>query len=264
MDRVCVCVLVTVLVAVCAVIAASGASGRPSASASNLLKKKQENMGARAARKDRSRMATTNGSPSENRPLHSRSGRKTWSSWRISRPIPATTLSCTGGKGTGELSGDKEVKKVVLTLKGCTSPEGGCTNTTEAETIESTLLEGVLGVRKAEPKEQHNKIGLKLFLVLSYGTVFSMECGTLKTKRTVQGAIIPMLPPDTPNKMSNRFELKFMHRGTEQQPEQFEGSTSPLFEQMIGSGGWERLGVEATITLEHPLEEMEINTTCTC
>ncbi|HUB07717.1 MAG TPA: hypothetical protein VMB50_11975, partial [Myxococcales bacterium] len=88
--------------------------------------------------------------------------------------------------------------------------------------------------------------------------------GTMKTKRTVEGSIIPMLPPDTPNKMSTEFELKFMHRGNEQQPEQFEGSTSPLFEQMIGGGKLEKLGVEATMKLEHPEEQMEINTTCTC
>ncbi len=261
-DRVCVCVLVTVLVAVCAVIAASGASAASFGQCVKLAEKETGKYGSQGCQEGQithgnyewlsvGKQAFTLAVGAENVVVVAGS------------PIPATTLSCTGGKGTGELSGDKEVKKVVLTLKGCTSPEGGCTNTTEAETIESTLLEGVLGVWKAEPKEQHNKIGLKLFAP-SYGTVFSMECGTLKTKRTVQGAIIPMLPPDTPNKMSNRFELKFMHRGTEQQPEQFEGSTSPLFEQMIGSGGWERLGVEATITLEHPLEEMEINTTCTC
>ncbi len=172
------------------------------------------------------------------------------------------TLSCTGGSGTGELSGDKEVTKVVLTLKGCKSPtEGKCTNTTEAETVESNSLEGVLGVWKAEPKERHNKIGLKLFAP-SYGTAFHMKCGT--TERTIQGAIIPMLPPDTPNKMSTQFELKFMHRGNEQQPEQFEGSMSPVFKQMIGGGGLEQLGVEATVGLEHSGEEMEINTTCTC
>ena len=175
-----------------------------------------------------------------------------------------TTLTCTGGGGKGELSGAKAVKNVVLALAGCKSPtEGECTNTGEAGKVESNSLEGVLGIWKAEPKEQHNKIGLELFAP-SYGTVFSMECGTMKTKRVVQGGIIPMLPPDTPNKMSHEFELKFMHRGTEQQPAQFEGSMSPVFEQMIGIGGWGPIGVEATVKLKHAEEEIEINTTCTC
>lgn len=176
---------------------------------------------------------------------------------------PEESLACgIGAVGTGEISGNKELNEVVLRLTGCKARPGGeeCSNTLEAGKIESVALEGLVGVWKKEPEERHNKIGLELFAP-SNGTVFGIECGT--TKRTIQGAIIPMMPPPTPNRMSETFELKFMRKGLEQMPEQLEGGSTAYWEQKIGAGSFAQVGVEGVIAIRSE-EEIELNATCTC
>lgn len=176
-------------------------------------------------------------------------------------------FSCGKGEGNGEFTGNTQVGSVQLTLKEC--KEGGerkCTNTGTEGEVKTETLDGAIGVWKSEPEERHDKIGLELHSAAGgEGGTFigTMTCGG-STTRELTGSIISMVPPPGPNKMGESWSLKYMHRGLEQMPEQFEGVPAPtLFEQSLNGKSSTHVAVEATIEQENT-EEMELNATCTC
>ena len=174
-------------------------------------------------------------------------------------------LTCTGGEGEGQFSGNKELDDIHMTLTGCSAAEGECTSAGKGKgEVEASTLDGLVGVWKTEREERHNKVGLQLYPASGAGGTFAeMTCGT-STSRVLSGSIIAMVPPDGPNKMGTEWSLKFMRRGLEQMPEQFEGvEAPPPFKQSLNSLTPVRVSVEATVAQQFK-EQLELNTTCTC
>ncbi|HEY4426794.1 MAG TPA: hypothetical protein VGN08_01160 [Solirubrobacteraceae bacterium] len=123
-------------------------------------------------------------------------------------------ISCTGGSGSGEVTGPKSVRNDVTTFTGCSSSELKCKSGTTEGVIVTKPLQGVLGgVTSTLP-------GVRLFSQSEGrgGKLAEFECGASIVKVVVTGSVIGSLSgaagtgPET-GKLLTSGKLTFQEAG---------------------------------------------------
>jgi hypothetical protein len=168
--------------------------------------------------------------------------------------VGGVKVTCTGESGAGAITGPKTVGSVQIKLAGCQSAGQSCTTAGSSEgELETTSLEGVLGIERVTVKEGKETVHVALDLHPSGGAGAFMEytCnGSGPT--TLSGSVLARV---SAGKMLALTSLKLVAGGGRQKPESFEGGppetlTNSLFEE-VG------LTLSSTQTNE---EAVEINT----
>jgi alpha-tubulin suppressor-like RCC1 family protein len=164
---------------------------------------------------------------------------------------------CQTETGTGEDSGRKGVKNVVLTFRDCELQETAkCSSegAPEGEVVTGTL-EGALGIEKSS-SEGHikDKIALDLLPANIGAPVAAIQCGSVHI--TVRGSLLG--PVDT-NTMNLTMKRKYTAARGKQKPEQFEAGSPDVLEESANGVEFAQAGLtmESVQTNE---EKVEINT----
>jgi hypothetical protein len=159
-------------------------------------------------------------------------------------------VKCETEHSTGEYSGSKEVKNVVVTFTGCESAGAAC-NTTGAASGELVTkdLEGIVGW---ESKAAH-KTAFDLYPEGKTGLFIEFACIGLTV--AVRGSV---LVPITADKMEQTGTLKYASTGGRQAVEHFEGEPNDILEASFRGGAFEQSGQTITTTLTNE-EKLELN-----
>ncbi len=159
-------------------------------------------------------------------------------------------VHCETEHSTGEYSGTKEVKNVVVKFNGCESGGAKC-STAGSETGElmTKKLEGVVGfINKAALKT-----GFDLFPEGKTGLFIEFSCLGLTV--AVRGSVIV---PITSDKMALTTSLKYVQTGGRQEVEHFEGEANDILESSFRGAPFEQSGQTITTTLTDE-EKLELN-----
>jgi hypothetical protein len=159
-------------------------------------------------------------------------------------------VNCETEHSTGEYSGTKEVKNVVVKFNGCESASAKC-NTAGAATGELVTkpLEGVVGFINKPAL----KTGFDLFPEGKTGLFIEFACIGLTV--AVRGSVIV---PITPDKMVLTTILKYVQNGGRQEVEHFEGEPNDILEASFRGGAFEQSGQTISTTLSNE-EKLELN-----
>ncbi len=162
--------------------------------------------------------------------------------------VTGLEVACSSETSTGEYSGTKEVKNIVVTFEGCQSAGFTCnTKGSAAGELVTKTLEGVVGFENKALK----KTALDLFPAGKTGLFIEFGCAGLQV--SVKGSV---LVPVKSDKMELTGPLKYKATHGKQKPEHFEGEPNDVLESAFGSGPYEQSGQTITTTLknEEPLE----------
>ena len=169
----------------------------------------------------------------------------------ILQEVGKYAVGCESESSTGEYSGTKEAKKIVVKFKGCHVPPFVCTSPGHpAGELETKELEG----RAVFLNEAKHEAGLDLFPAHGEEKFIAFSCGELSVE--VRGSI---LVPIKANKMGTTFKLKYKEKNGFQEVKFFEEG-GKLFEDVLEANfegkGWAKAGqsIKATVTNEEPLE----------
>jgi hypothetical protein len=162
-------------------------------------------------------------------------------------------VGCKKEHSTGELSGAKEVKNLVVTFEGCESVRIECTSPgRKAGELVTVPLEGkVVWENKAE-----HKTALDLYPADGAEKFIEFTCGVALTV-AVRGSI---LTPVKPDKMATSATLKFKQKRGIQTPTQYETAggekVNDYLESDFSGKGWLQAGqsITSTVTFEEALE----------
>ena len=163
-------------------------------------------------------------------------------------------VACESESSTGEYSGTKEVKNVVVKFKKCHAPPLVCTSEGhEAGELETEPLEG----RVVFENEAAHKTALELYPAQGAEKFIEFNCGGTLTV-AVRGSI---LAPVKADKMSETVKLKYKAKKGFQTPEFFEegGLKDPsVLEADFAGKGWDQAGQTITSTVKNE-EKLELN-----
>ena len=168
-----------------------------------------------------------------------------------------SSLTCSGGSGSGTLTTAKTVGNVVLKFTGCAtngSTSNSCTTAGHATgEFETGKLEGVLGVWRTTVKEgkETRYVGLDLYPVGKTGTFIEFTCGASKTPVVLTGGVIAQLLSD---KMVSSEAQKLTEARGKQNPERFLGGEKQVLTKPAG----EQVGLKVSLIEKHE-EPLEIN-----
>jgi hypothetical protein len=166
---------------------------------------------------------------------------------------------CTSESSTGEYSGTKEVKNIILKFKGCESGGFVCTSPGhEAGELETKTLEGVVEF------EEGGKTKLKTVFDLSpvgkTGLLIEFTCTDISAVKWEGSILVPV----TPNKMLLEDEMKYISKKGHQKPEEYENAAGEvlkdvLTQEFVEKGkGLEQMGWNLTTKLKNE-EKLELN-----
>jgi hypothetical protein len=168
-------------------------------------------------------------------------------------------VHCTSESSTGEYSGTKEVKNIIVKFKGCESGGFVCTSPGhEAGELETKTLEGVVEFEKGGKTKL--KTVFDLAPVGKTGLFIEFACTDISAVK-VEGSI---LVPVTSDKMQLEGELKFTAKKGHQKPEEYENASGEvvkdvLFSEFVEKGkGLEQAG-QTIITKLKNEEKLELN-----
>jgi hypothetical protein len=153
-------------------------------------------------------------------------------------------ITCTSDTFVGEVNAAKEVKKVVVTFKGCETTILGikvkCNTAGQAAGVVVTEpIHGTLGYT-AKPKTG-------LDLEPEVGTTFAtLECGG--TKVTVKGDVVCEVSPT--NVKTAKFKITCKQTKGVQEWTKLEGGAESVLKTKIGGGVEEQSGIENTEEIE--------------
>jgi hypothetical protein len=159
-------------------------------------------------------------------------------------------VHCETEHSTGEYSGTKEVKNVVVTFNGCESAGAKC-NTTGSATGElvTKTLEGIVGFED----KATDKTAFDLYPEGKTGLFIEFACVGLTV--AVRGSV---LVPITSDKMEQTGTLKYVSTSGHQEVEHFEGEPNDILEASFRGGAYEQSGQTITTTLTNE-EALELN-----
>jgi hypothetical protein len=163
-------------------------------------------------------------------------------------------VGCSTESSTGEYSGTKEVKDLIVKFKGCKATPFVCTSEGHEEgELETKPLEG----RVVWENEQKHKTALDLYPSVGNETFIEFTCGATLTV-AVKGSI---LVPVTADKMSETVTLKYKAKHGFQTPEYYEENGTKvkdvLFSDFAGKG-YAQAGQTITSTVKNE-EKLELN-----
>lgn len=163
-------------------------------------------------------------------------------------------VECASESSTGEYTGTKEGKNIVVKFKGCKVTPYICTSEGhEPGELETYPLEG----RAVWENEKEHKTALDLFPSVGHETFIEFSCGAVITV-SVKGSV---LVPITADKMSGTFTLKFKSKHGFQTPEYYEEEgvkiKDVLFSDFAGKG-YDQSGQTITSTVKNE-EKLELN-----
>lgn len=166
--------------------------------------------------------------------------------------VTKVKVTCKTEKGTGHVSGPREVAGVTLQFTGCESGVQKCTTAGLGEgEIETKQLEGNLGWETKATQ----KVALDLYPVGKTGAFMEYRCGEIESPvTTVQGSI---LVPVSHAKMLLTEPLKYKATSGKQKPEHFEGMANDVLTALREEAS-HQLGLTATLS-QTGEEAVEIN-----
>ena len=163
-------------------------------------------------------------------------------------------VACSSESSTGEYTGTKEGKNLVVKFKGCKVTPYICTSEGhEPGELETYPLEG----RAVWENEKLHKTALDLFPSVGHETFIEFSCGSVITV-SVKGSV---LVPITADKMSATFILKFKAKHGFQMPEYYEEEGVKVKDVLLSdfSGkGYDQSGQTITSTVKNE-EKLELN-----
>ena len=159
-------------------------------------------------------------------------------------------VHCETEHSTGEYSGTKEVKNVVVKFNGCESGGAKCSTAgSESGELVTKKLEGVVGfINKATLKT-----GFDLFPEGKTGLFIEFSCLGLTV--AVRGSVIVPIIAD---KMALTDTLKYVQTGGRQEVEHFEGEANDILESSFRGAPFEQSGQTITTVLTDE-EKLELN-----
>ncbi len=174
----------------------------------------------------------------------------------ILEEVGKNAVGCESEASSGEYSGTKEGKNLVVRFKGCKSGGFVCTTVgLKAGELETNVLEG----RAVWESEAKKKAALDLYPAASGGGEFiEFTCGAALTV-AVKGSV---LVPIQTNKMSATFKLKFKAKHGFQTPEYYEENGKKVQDILLsnfGNKGYDQAGQNETVTVTNE-EPLELNT----
>lgn len=174
----------------------------------------------------------------------------------ILEEVGKNAVGCESESSTGEYSGTKEGKNLIVKFKGCHSGGFICTSEGhEAGELETNLLEG----RAVWENEAEKKPAIDLYPAAGGdGEFIAFTCGAALTV-AVKGSI---LVPVKPNKMGKTFVLKFKAKHGFQTPEDYEEGGKKVKDVLFSdfsNKGYDQAGQNETVTVTNE-EELELNT----
>ena len=166
-----------------------------------------------------------------------------------------TAMNQTAGEfGPGS---DEESNVQWLAAGGCEALGGKCESAGRGEgEIAFNTLRGVLGIVKAEAKEEKDIVGI-VFAPQSGPYLAEFSCLGAPVK--VRGTLIIKMQADSTggttgeltNKMLSKFELEFVSEpGGKQVPEEFEGGPKQTPEASLSGGAFEQESLSMTLVQE--------------
>jgi hypothetical protein len=165
-------------------------------------------------------------------------------------------VDCSSEASTGEYTGTKEGKNIVVKFKGCKVVPYVCTSPGhEKGELETVPLEG----RAVWENEKEHKTALDLYPSKGHETFIEFTCGehaevTVKVKGSV-------LVPIKADKMAATFSLKFKSKGGFQAPEEYEENGKKVKDVLYSDfteKGYEQAGQSETVTVTNE-EKLELN-----
>jgi hypothetical protein len=166
------------------------------------------------------------------------------------------SVSCSSESSTGEYTGTREGKNILVKFKGCKVVPYICTSPGhEKGELETVPLEG----RAVWENEKLRKTALDLYPSVGHETFIEFTCGehaevTVKVKGSV-------LVPIKADKMARTFTLKFKAKHGFQTPEEYEENGKKVKDILYSDfteKGYEQAGQEETVTVENE-EKLELN-----
>lgn len=165
-------------------------------------------------------------------------------------------VSCASESSTGEYTGTKEGKNLIVKFKGCKVVPFVCTSPGhELGELETVPLEG----RAVWENEAEHKTALDLYPAKGHETFIEFSCGeheevTVKVKGSV-------LVPIKADKMASTFTLKFKAKNGFQIPQEYEENDKKLKDVLYSDfteKGYDQAGQTETVTVKNE-EKLELN-----
>lgn len=168
--------------------------------------------------------------------------------------VGKNAVGCESESSTGEYSGTKEVKNVVVKFKKCHAPPLVCTSEGhEAGELETAPLEG----RVVFASEAAHTTDFELYPAQGAEKFIEFNCGGTLTV-AVRGSILASVKPD---KMSETLKLTYKAKHGFQTPEYFEEGGLKIhstLEADFSGKGWDQAGQTITSTVKNE-EKLELN-----
>jgi hypothetical protein len=159
-------------------------------------------------------------------------------------------VHCETEHSTGEYSGTKEVKDVVVTFNGCEAAGAKCSTAGSAlGELVTKKLEGVVGFED----KAAGKTAFDLFPEGRTGLFIEFSCLNLTV--AVRGSV---LVPIIADKMVLTTTLKYVQTGGRQQVEHFEGEPNDILESSFEKKAFEQAGQTISTVLTNE-EKLELN-----
>lgn len=173
----------------------------------------------------------------------------------ILEEVGKNAVGCASESSTGEYSGTKEAKNVIVKFKECKSGPFTCTSEGHAlGELETNPLEG----RVVWENEALKKVAFDLFPAIGQTQFIEFTCGAALTV-AVKGSI---LVPIKTNKMSETVPLKYKASHGFQKPEAYEEGGKKITDILLSnfSGkGFAQAGQNIVSTVKNE-EKLELNT----
>ncbi len=163
-------------------------------------------------------------------------------------------VACSSESSTGEYTGTKEGKNIIVKFKGCKVTPYTCTSEGhEPGELETNPLEG----RAVWENEKEHKTALDLFPQAPEETFIEFSCGAVITV-SVKGSVLVPIKPD---KMAATFTLKFKAKHGFQTPEYYEEGGVKIKDILLSDfagKGYDQSGQSITSTVKNE-EKLELN-----
>ncbi len=163
-------------------------------------------------------------------------------------------VACSSESSTGEYTGTKEGKHIIVKFKGCKVTPYVCTSEGhEPGELETYPLEG----RAVWENEKEHKTALDLFPSVGHETFIEFSCGSVITV-SVKGSVLVPIKAD---KMAATFTLKFKAKHGFQTPEYYEEDGVKVQDVLLSDfagKGYDQSGQTITSTIKNE-EKLELN-----
>jgi hypothetical protein len=163
-------------------------------------------------------------------------------------------VECTAETSTGEYTGTREGKNIIVKFKGCKVVPYVCTSPGHEEgELETVPLEG----KAVWENEKEHKTALDLYPSAGHETFIEFSCGAVITV-SVKGSV---LVPITADKMATTFTLKFKAKHGFQVPEEYEENGKKVKDILLSDfagKGYDQAGQTITTTVKNE-EKLELN-----